>query len=431
MFSADTENTLMPFLISIMNGSEVSATLNPTGFMTASINGVINPFETDTPSATASKENKVGIIQVHHPIFKYDQNCGPRGTQTIMSILENWKQDENIVAVVMDYNSGGGQVSGTREVAQYIFNYDKPIVSYSNDIVGSAAFYMYAAAEYRMLNEFADLVGSIGVMQMGVNMKGIIEKQGGKVYEIYSDLSPEKNNSSRQLQEGNERPLIEKGLNPIAEVFHADMKNFLPNISDKALKGDVFSPQEALAEGMIDSFGTLQDAIDKAFSLSKSKSNNSNTNTNMNTKSRPQVEAVLGLDAPLGSNENGSYLNDDQLDTIEARLSESEVANATIQTQLDDATATHATAIEAVQNQLTEANTTVTTVEASVNAILTNAGLPVEGTLTEKLTAINAKAEVFGKSDGAAHTKPKVETEGNSTATNVVGGVDVSAAMNN
>lgn len=433
MFSGDTGNDLIPFLMNIISGHEIKETLNTTGFYLSDAKMAFDPFNPNEPSASASKEEKVGIIQVHHPIFKYDQFCGPNGTQTIMAILENWKNDDAIIGVVMDYNSGGGQASGTREIAQYIFNYEKPIVSYSNDIVGSAAFYMYAAANYRILNEYADLVGSIGAMTQGVNMKGIIEKQGGKVYEVYSDLSPEKNNASRKLEQGNDRPLIEKQLNPLAEAFQKDMKMFLPNISEKALKGDVFSPKEAMNEGMIDSFGTLQDAIDKVFELSNAIKSNKSKNLNMTTKKLPRVEAALGLDTSLGMNDNGSYLNEEQLDTLESRLEILETENSDLQTQLNDANTAHQTAIDAVNAQLTEANTTATAMETSVNTIMENLGLPVEGTIAEKLAVINAKAETVGKGPGATNTNPKIgtkEEEKASTSELNIPGVNVSEALN-
>lgn len=434
MFSGDTGNDLIPFLMSTITGQEIKETLNTTGFYLSGAKMAFDPFNPNEPTASASKEEKVGIIQVHHPIFKYDQFCGPKGTQTIMSILEDWKNDDSIIGVVMDYNSGGGQVSGTREIAQYIFNYEKPIVSYSNDIVGSAAFYMFAAGKYRIVNQYADFLGCIGTMWYSIDVTGAIEKAGGKVNEIYSDLSPEKNIHSRELKNGNDRPIIEKILNPDALTFHEDMKMFLPNITEKALKGDIFIPSEAIQEGLADSFGTMQDAIDKVFELSNAKkSNNSKSNTNMNTKSLPKVEAVLGLDAPLALTDNGSFLNEEQLETIEGRLETLETENSTFQTQLDEASANHQTAIDAVTGQLTEATNNATAVEASVNTIMENLGLPVEGSITEKLAALNTKSVAVGKQDGASTTAPKIgaknETNNNTAELNIPG-VDVSAALN-
>jgi protease-4 len=409
MFSGDTGNDLIPFLMSTITGQEIKETLNTTGFYLSGAKMAFDPFNPNEPTASASKEEKVGIIQVHHPIFKYDQFCGPKGTQTIMSILEDWKNDDSVIGVVMDYNSGGGQVSGTREIAQYIFNYEKPIVSYSNDIVGSAAFYMFAAGKHRIVNQYADFLGCIGTMWYSIDVTGAIEKAGGKVNEIYSDLSPEKNIHSRELKNGNDRPIIEKILNPDALTFHEDMKMFLPNISEKALKGDIFLPKEAIEEGLADTIGTMQDAIDKVFELSNAKkSNNSKSNTNMNTKSLPKVEAVLGLDAPLALTDNGSFLNEEQLEAIEARLQTATETSAAIQTQLDDANANHQTALEAVNGQLTEATNNATAVEASVDAIMENLGLPVEGSITEKLAALNTKSIAVGKQDGAAPTAPRI-----------------------
>ncbi|MDI6033024.1 S49 family peptidase [Flavobacterium sp. LB2P84] len=426
MFSGDSKNILMPFLLNILNNTKNEFSLNPTSFLQASHLNAVNPFDFDKPL-----ENKVvAIIQVHHPIFKYDQMCGPKGTQTIMAILESWKSNDNIIGVVMDYNSGGGQGSGTREVARYIFEYPKPIVSYTNDLCGSAAFYLYSAAKYRFINQYADFIGCIGSMSYSIDLQGAIEKSGGKVNEFYADSSPEKNLQSRELKKGNERPLIEKMLNPNADLFHSDIKDFMPSISDKALKGDVFTPDEALKEGLADSFGTLQDAIDKVIELHNASDNsnsNSNTNNNMNTTQLPSLQSVLGLDAPLASTEeNGTYLNAGQLETVENRLVELDASNTALQTQLDAALAN-----TEAQEQLTAVNATVTGIEASIDGMLTSAGLDVTGTLTEKATALSAKVAEMGGKDGAIHTNPKVDVNNEATASNVVGGVDITGAMNN
>lgn len=75
MFSGETGNILMPFLMNMLNGNDVKEQLNKTGFFTVTSSSAnFDPFNLDEP--TTSKEEKVGIIQVHHPIFKYDQFCG-------------------------------------------------------------------------------------------------------------------------------------------------------------------------------------------------------------------------------------------------------------------------------------------------------------------------------------------------------------------
>ena len=153
----------------------------------------------------------------------------------------------------------------------------------------------------------------------------------------------------------------------------------------------------------------------------------------MNTKSLPKVEAVLSLEAPLALNENGSFLNEEQLDTIEARFDALESENSTLQTQVSDANTEKETAVNAITSQLTEATNTATAMETSVNAIMENLGLPVAGTLTEKLAAIDAKSIEVGKRDGANSTAPKIGVDGEekkSTASLNIAGVDVAEALN-
>lgn len=421
MFSGDSKNILMPFLLNIVNGSENELSLNPTSFFQATSFGKVNSYDINKPLTN----EVVAVIQVHHPIFKYDQFCGPKGTQSIIQILENWKADENIVAVVMDYNSGGGQASGTRETARYIFQYPKPIVSYTNDTCGSAAFYMYAAAKYRFINQYADFIGCIGSMWYNIDLEGALEKSGAKINELYSDLSEEKNHQSRELKKGNERPLVEKILNPNAEIFHSDIKEFQPSITEKALKGDVFSPEEAIKEGLVDAFGTRQDAIDKAWELhnESKKSNNSNSNTNtMQTKQLPQLQAVLGLTAALAMTDNGIYLNAEQLDNLEAKFEEHGTSMASLQSELDEAKTN-----PALQNQLTTATSTITGLESSIDAILKEAGVDATGSATEKLTALSEKVKEMSIKDGADHTKPRLDGKQSEGSKNYV---DANAAHN-
>lgn len=426
MFAEESKSILLPYLINILNGIENTIPLASTTHSFISDKGLaIGTNENLSP-----KNKSVAVLNIHHPIFKYDQVCGPSGTQTMMAMLEQWKAEENIIGVVFDYNSGGGQGSGTPEIADYIFNYPKPTVSYTNDICGSAAYYMFAASKYTFINKYADFIGCIGSMFLKVNTDGILEQQGASIIEVYSDLSPEKNKQSRALKEGDTKPLIDKILNPSASVFHADLKRFRPTISENALKGDLFSPEDSIQEGLVDKIGTLQDAINKVIELASSSQQNnskSNTNKNMSAKTLLVLQAVLGLDAPLASTEeNGSYLNAEQLDTLENRLVELDASNTDLQTKLDAALAN-----TEVNDQLTASQGTVTALEASINEMLTSAGLDVTGTLTEKTAALSTKVAEMGGQDGAKPTNVKVDVNNSGTTSNVVDGIDISAAMNN
>lgn len=414
MLTDDGQLALLPFLNAILKGQPVSENSIPStlfGFTQK------NTF----PVATNDiKENSVAVLNIHHPIFKYDQTCGPKGTQSIIKILSSWEENPNIKGVVLDINSPGGQTSGTREFYNFIKNYSKPIVAYSNDIIGSAAYYFAAATDYIITSEYADFIGSIGVMYSKIDMTGAIEKSGGRIIEEYSDLSPEKNKVGRQLREGDSSLLITELLNPLAEQFHEDMRSSRPQIKSKAFKGDAFFPKTALKLGLIDEIGTLQTAIDKVYDLSK---DNAQTQNTQNMKQYKNIQSVLGMETPFESNDQGVYLNEEQLDTIEASVNpefagtEQAVADAT----------------EPLNTEITQLKESATATENALNKVFEDAELERgEMSIAESMAFLSEKLEEYGSADGGSHT----QTQNNADDTIVeekhsINGLDVSGAFDN
>lgn len=383
-------------------------------------------------TAISSSANKVVVVDFNQPVVKFDY-WPWLGTKSYTKILDQLKADDSVAGVVLNIDSGGGQVYGTPEFYDYIKNYSKPIVAYTDGYMCSGAYYIAAPTQRIFANKRADAIGSIGAYATIVDGNGIYEHFGAKVHTIYATKSTEKNSEYREvIQNSNYEPYIKNQLDPIVESFITDMKEARPNISEEAFKGGTWTGEQSVAMGLVDENGTIQDAINYVFELSIN-SSNQKLNTNMNTKSLPKVEAVLSLKAPLALNDNGSFLNEEQLDTIEASLETLETENSNLQTQLSEATTANETAVNAITAQLTEATNQATALETSVDAIMTNLGLPVAGTITEKLAAIDAKSVEVGGKDGANFTAPKigVQGQGNQSASALnIAGIDVAEALN-
>lgn len=425
MFANNGESALYPFLFNIINGvSQPTGTLQTTEYFFQGVSGMrsgTNPE--DLPSL-----DSVAVLKVHHPIFKYNQFCGPQGTQTMINTLEEWKNETSIKGVVLDLNSPGGQVSGTAEFAEYIANYPKPIVSFTKDLIGSAAYYIASASKSIIAHKHADFIGCIGTMMKSINIEGVLEKKGATIHELYSDLSPEKNKQSRALKNGDPKPLISEILNPMAQQFHNDVKAYRPQVSEKALKGDIFSPASALEEGLIDEIGTLKDAIDKVLELSKN--NKSQKQTTM-SQEFTRIQAALGMESAFEMNENGVFINQEQLQTIEDLLD----ANATaidgapeaIETAVTEATEPLNARIAELEGQDTEA------VTAAIDTALATAEVERENlTNVEAVEQLSNLVVEYGQLDGAKPTKTIDDgTTGESDNPNMVGGYDISKAMNN
>lgn len=424
MITSNGASSLMPQLLSLIKGNsikEVEAKL-PVVFMEMDGEDFI-----DVPEINSNSQY-INVLSIKTPLFKYDQMCGPSGTRSMTRLLKEWEANDNVVGVILDIDCPGGQVSGLAEFADFLHNYSKPIVAYTDGLMASAAYYVAAACDHIVANPNADLIGSIGTMLTYVNLDGIIEAEGGIVKDIYSTGSNRKNEEHRAMKEGSDALLIKNILDPARDKFVADVNLYHPGIDASVFEGAVYAPADALALGLINELGTLQTAFDKVIALSNaSKPKTLNNTLNMNTKQLPNVQAVLGLDAPLASTEeNGSYLNFEQLDTIEAHIETLEATNISLQEAID------ASVLDtSIQDQLVVAQSSVTGMEASIDTLLVSAGLLVEGTIEEKTAALNATILEMGSKDGAAHTAPKLDNDNSGASGNIIGGIDVSAALNN
>lgn len=130
-----------------------------------------------------------------------------------------------------------------------------------------------------------------------------------------------------------------------------------------------------------------------------SKSNNSN-NTTMSTE-RKNLQSVLGIEAPLASTENGSYLNDEQLNTIETAFSN----HTNALQQANDAKTT----AEQTVNDLTTGNTAIVD---GVNKSLGLEGDAKVTNVTDAVAALNTQIASLGEQPGEMHTKIKTDKEG-------------------
>lgn len=420
---------LVPSLFAILNGKgtnittdkkEVPAPLTVT-------RGGGNKAASGTNTGGGQNEY-VLIIDLKDPIYKYNQECGPQGTQAKMRIMDMYKNDPACVGAVLDIDSGGGQVSGTPEFYDYLLNFGKPVVAYTAGYMCSAAYYIGSAASYIVANKRAEHIGSIGAMVHFVDVTGMYEAQGAKIITEYATLSTQKNRDYEDLLAGKPEGYIKNQLDPIVESFHADMKAVRTSLNEAVLTGGTYNADASLSMGLVDEIGTLQTAVNKVFDLHTAQTSNNQNLDNMSTP-RAKVQAVLGLAAPLVETaEKGSYLNATQLDALETDLTTKDGTIATLTQDVATANAAKATA----ETQLAEANTahtaTITAHETAVNTILTDAGLAATGTLTEKLNAIAAHQAVLNKQDGGTPTT--VRTDGNPAAAQAPAYLDQNAAHN-
>lgn len=415
--------SLLPSLFSILNGvefkvekeekeSEISIHSKKTGILSS------NSFDNSN-----NPNEYVAIINLKNAIFKYDQECGPSGTKSKMRSLDNYASDVNCIGVVLDIDSGGGQVSGTPEFYDYLKNYSKPVVAYTDGLMCSAAYYIGSATKYIIANPRADAIGSIGVMVSFIDMSGYYEALGANVITEYSTLSPEKNKAFEDLLAGKPELYIKTELDPIAEQFINDIKAVRSKVPQDVFKGGTWDAPTSLDKNLIDALGTLQDAIDKVYELSSKNVSNSNNNNNSKnqkktmskmTKSFPLIQALIGLEG-AGIPTVSTITGKTGVQIMEAHL-------AAIETALSG----HETAVTTANGKVATAEGKVTKIEGAIDTAIETAGLTAEvgadATAETKITLLSTKVLEYGKNPAAKGSKPKSEgdnvedVEGTSTS---------------
>lgn len=401
---------LLPSLFSIIEGKSLVAVDDPkikTPDVFISVKGK-HSLKGASFDQGNNNDTYVAVIGLKDPIYKYNQECGPAGTKTKAKIMQSYLQDPNCKGIVLDIDSGGGQVSGTPEFYDFIKETSKPVVAYTDGLMCSAAYYIGSAANYIVANKRADAIGSIGVMIHFIDVSGMYEKKGAKVITEYATQSTEKNNAFEQLLKGNPELYIKNELDPIAEEFINDIKAVRASVPDDVFKGGTWNAQESLDRKLVDEIGTLQTAIAKVFELASAKNSNSNNNNNSKketmskkTKGFPVIQGILGIEGDgLGTistitGKNGIQISEAQLEAIENALVEKD------------------TAVTTATGKATTAESRVAAIEGAINTAVTTAGLDAkveaEATTENKITLLGATVVAYGKKPGAKVTTPKAE----------------------
>jgi protease-4 len=254
------------------------------------------------------------VVCVHGPITKADQYCGPVGSASIASFVDEISSMPNIANIILDIDSPGGQVDGTQTLANAVKNSPKRTVAYINDgMACSAAYWVASAADEIYVSQKTDVVGSIGVYVTLADFKGYYESLGLKIHEIYSNRSTEKNKEYKDALAGN-YDQVRADLDFIADEFIAAVKANRPGINISAgnpFKGATYYADQAIEIGLIDGYASFDTII-----------NSNNMDPEETTAAAPVKESAEAVTTETTATE----ITLDSLATRLAALSEEETA---------------------------------------------------------------------------------------------------------
>lgn len=161
-------------------------------------------------------------------------------------------------SILLLIDSPGGTALGTPELASLIsqVNEEKPVYSFSDSLVASAAEYATAGASMAFGTP-SSIRGSIGAAQIHVSYAGMLEQSGINVDVIRSGENKMAGNEFEDLTD-NQRALKQENIDSMAEEFkdwmriHRGERAEDPGALEARMDGRTFPAREARELGIID-----------------------------------------------------------------------------------------------------------------------------------------------------------------------------------
>jgi len=224
-------------------------------------------------SPKPERQKAIGIIPVHgvleaRPTFMGEM-LGMASYERVGYELDVLLGDESVSGIILDVASPGGMVYGAMELAEKIFaaRGRKPIVAVANPLAASGAFWIASAAD-RLVSVPSGDVGSVGVIAEHVDASQAMEREGTKVTVIRSTKSPFKGEGTdAEPLTDDAKAHMQGRADAIYNRFVGDLARFrgvtVDHVNEHFGKGRVVDAKAAMAAGMIDRVGTLQEIAGK------------------------------------------------------------------------------------------------------------------------------------------------------------------------
>jgi protease-4 len=200
----------------------------------------------------------VGVLEIDGAI---DDSRG------VLSELKRFKEAPWVKAIVVRIDSPGGAVAPTQEIFDELqkTKKSKPLIASMGGMATSGGYYIATACEKILANP-GTLTGSIGVIMQLNNVEELMKKIGVKGYNIKSGANKDIGSPFQPLSPEGREILQSLVDNVHSQFVSAVAKGRGMNEAQvrKLADGRVYSGAQAKELGLVDGFGTLDDAIEFA-----------------------------------------------------------------------------------------------------------------------------------------------------------------------
>ncbi len=230
-------------------------------------------LQTFTRSYTSNGEQDelVGIISANGNIVYGEGTVSQIGSAPLIRQIRQARKDKRIKALVLRITSGGGSAFASELIRQELLRMQKagkPVVVSMGSVAASGGYWLAANAD-KILASPTTLTGSIGIFGAIPTFDKALAKLGVFSDGVGTTTMAHFGNPTSQMSE-QEKAVFQMGvvqgysrfLNIVANGRKLDLST-VENIAE----GRVWDGSTALRLGLIDKFGTLEDAVTAAADL--------------------------------------------------------------------------------------------------------------------------------------------------------------------
>ena len=259
-----TRNEFRNEMVELLGESDDDA-----GYNTISYRNYLDAITSPIPLPESSKD-KVAIVVAKGTILDGNQKPGTIGGDSTAALLRKARLDDNVKAVVLQVDSGGGSVFGSeviRREVELVKEAGKPIVASMATYAASGGYWISASTD-KIIAEPSTVTGSIGIFGMITTFENSLEYLGvrtdGVATTDFAGMTP-----TRALTPGMKQVIqmnIERGYERFINLV-ATERNMTPEAVDEIAQGRVWIGTQALELGLVDELGGLEDAVSAAAQL--------------------------------------------------------------------------------------------------------------------------------------------------------------------
>ena len=224
-----------------------------------------------TEKVKNKSKDGIGVVRIYGPIAhsmkSYDWEQA--GSSAIAARIRKLGKKKNVKAIVLDINTPGGTVAAVQEIydaVMYVRKEEKKkVIATFGDVSASGGYYVGVACD-EIFAYPGTLTGSIGVIMNGVSYEELMKKIGLRSEVVKSGKFKDIGSPFREMS-SEERQLLQEMIDDSYDQFLTAVAEGRKMDKEKArliADGRIFTGRQAKANGLVDTIGNYQDAVDRA-----------------------------------------------------------------------------------------------------------------------------------------------------------------------